>query len=614
MLPWCHINLRPVFLSNSRDCESKNMGRTNNWWALVFCLITLFSFSAYSSCPIKFSYVKTFPWNTTVCVEPTAKTCCQAIQGLLNLGLSRYLKDTSKFYLPNQDAASSCLTDFKDELASLDLFPSCPNTTKDLVSNLSNCAGIETTENWDEKVRSSGELDLSCNTDFIGLTQCKSCLDAVSKVSSLLTAFDQNSTKCSVYTLLYTAGVVNKRVPDDVRATFCMFQLPLSSSATSDGSKGLSRTSILKIVFGLFGALTGVLGAGVVIIVYRKSESIRKQNALHEEYVRGVKAKVLPNTGAKWFNIGELEQATGGFSQRNLIGQGGYGVVYKGVLSDGTEVAVKQLLDKDTNGDDVDFTNEAEIISKIRHRNLLILRGFCVTSDARGNRRFLVYDFMSNGSLDDYLFNRGSISKREGLDWPVPKSIILDVAKGLAYLHHEIKPAIYHRDIKPTNILLDSDMKARLADFGLAKQSTEGQSHFTTRVAGTYGYLAPEYALYGQLTEKSDVYSFGIIILEILSGRKVLGTSDSSTVLIIDWAWHHVKSRNVGEIFDPIVRDDGPKIVMERFVHVGLLCAHVMVTLRPTIADALKMLESDIDIPELPERPLPLGHESFRSS
>ncbi|WRX31131.1 Protein kinase domain - like 10, partial [Theobroma cacao] len=200
------------------------------------------------------------------------------------------------------------------------------------------------------------------------------------------------------------------------------------------------------------------------------------------------------------------------------------------------------------------------------------------------------------------------------LSWPQRKNIILDVARGLAYLHYGIKPAIYHRDIKATNILLDSEMKAKVADFGLAKQSLEGQSHLTTRVAGTHGYLAPEYALYGQLTEKSDVYSFGIVILEIMSGRKVLDTSNSSYLLITDWAWKLAKSGNVQEIFDESIREQGPKGVMERFVRVGILCAHVMVAFRPKIAEALKMLEGDIDIPKLPDRPLPLSHESFKSS
>uniref|UniRef100_A0A166IAA8 non-specific serine/threonine protein kinase n=1 Tax=Daucus carota subsp. sativus TaxID=79200 RepID=A0A166IAA8_DAUCS len=442
--------------------------KLNTCLCLDLCLITLFISSADSSCPIDFTYVHTFPWDTSSCREPVDKSCCQTIQSLLGLGLSKHLKDTSMFYLPNSDAASSCLSDFRAKLGSMNIFPACTNTTSDLVVNPQNCAGIATTKDWVEKVGSSSELDSSCNSDLTGLTKCSSCLDAGLRVSSMLTSYNTNSTKCFYYTILYAAGMVNEYGPEDVRTAACIFGLPLSRSASTNNS-GLSRRSILKIVFGSLGAFIGVLAAWGVIILYRKREIERKQDALHEEYVRGVKAKVLPNTGAKWFHVGELEQATGGFSQRNLIGQGGYGIVYKGVLLDGTVVAVKQLLDMDTNGDDVEFTNEAEIISKIRHRNLLALRGFCVTSDA----------------------------------------------------------------IK---------------------------------------------------------------------------------VLITDWAWDHVKSGDVEEIFDPIVREDGPKAVMERFVHVGILCAHVMVALRPTISDALKMLEGDIDIPRLPERPLPLGHESFRSS
>jgi serine/threonine protein kinase len=421
-----------------------------------------------------------------------------------------------------------------------------------------------------------------------------------------------NSTKCFYYTILYAAGVVNQFGPYDAGSASCVLAMPLSSS-NSNRSNGSRHERSIKLISGFVGALAGVCLVLGLFFVYRKWDKKRKQKAYHEEYVKGVKEQVLPNGGAKWFDISELEKATNGFSQKNMIGQGGYGLVYKGVLSDGTVVAVKQLMhDLDATGDE-EFRNETEIISKIRHRNLLSLRGCCASSDTdNGKRRYLVYDYMPNGSLDVHLFNYNT--KRKQLTWPLRKNIILDIAKGLSYLHNGIKPAIYHRDIKSTNILLDADMKAKVADFGLAKQSTEGHSHLTTRVAGTYGYLAPEYALYGQLTEKSDVYSFGVIILEIMSGRKVLDTSNSSTVLITDWAWECVKSENVVEVFDECLKEKGPTGVMERFVYVGILCAHVMVALRPTIGDALKMLEGDIDIPILPDRPLPLSHESFRAS
>lgn len=449
-------------------------------------------------------------------------------------------------------------------------------------------------------------LDTSCNGDLSAQTSCSICTDAGFKVTSQLTSIaPNNATKCFYFTVLYATAIVNELGPTNVGTAGCILGMPISSRGSSK-----NREQVLKLVFGLLGALVGVLLAFVLIVLYRKWDRKRREDIFHRSIENSVRNSVLPNAGAKWFHISELEKATNKFSQKNLIGQGGDGVVYKGTLSDGTLVAVKEIFDLDTKGDE-EFCYEVEIISKIKHRNLLALRGCCVAShNLRGKRRFLVYDFMPNGSLSYQL----SLSGANRLTWPQRKSIILDVAKGLAYLHYEIKPPIYHRDIKATNILLDSKMRAKVSDFGLAKQGNEGQSHLTTRVAGTYGYLAPEYALYGQLTEKSDVYSFGIVILEIMSGRKVLDTMNSPVVLITDWAWTQAKSGKMGEIFDQSIKEEGPEKIMERFVLVGILCAHAMVALRPTIAEALKMLEGDIDIPNLPDRPVPLGHESFRSS
>lgn len=359
---------------------------------------------------------------------------------------------------------------------------------------------------------------------------------------------------------------------------------------------------------------------GVYLWYSKKNQKKKGNNNVEGDLEQGSRPTLRPNTGAIWFKIEELEKATKNFSQKNFIGRGGFGMVYKGTLSDGTIVAVKKIIETDFQQDS-DFTNEVEIISNLRHRNLVPLRGCCVID---ADERYLVYDYMLNGNLDDHLFwsaanQSGAI--RKPLTWPQRKNIILDVARGLSYLHYGVKPGIYHRDIKATNILLDSDMRARVADFGLAKQIKEGNSHLTTRVAGTHGYLAPEYALYGQLTEKSDVYSFGVVVLETMCGRRALDLSSSgssNTVLITDWAWFLVKEGRVDEIFDPFLLREGesselnPKGIMERFVQVGILCAHVMVALRPTIADALKMLEGDIEVPQIPDRPMPLGHPSFR--
>ncbi|XWS21676.1 hypothetical protein CRYUN_Cryun30bG0074600 [Craigia yunnanensis] len=568
--------------------------------------------SNISSCPIDLSYVETFPWDRSTCLGPDGTQCCQALVSLFGIGIAQHLKETSIFQLPNPMAASSCVSDFQNKLAALSIQPSlvtsCMNPTQ-FVSNTSKCAGIITIQDWIEKVGEVTVLNTACKGDVTGL-KCRSCIEAGYNVLSKLLSLDPNATKCFDFIALYALGVINDFGPKDPGSADCILGLPLEGSAAKKPKKKLSSETLVKWVFGFLGAFIGVLLAFALIILYRKWNKKNKRNAPHRRFVSGFRASVLPNSGAKWFGLPELERATNGFSQKNLIGQGAYGVVYKGALADGTLVAVKQILDLDSKGDE-EFSNEVEIISKIRHRNLLSLRGCCVTSDmVKGRRRYLIYDFMSNGSLGDHLFNDFS---RMQLSWPQRKNIILDVARGLAYLHYGIKPSIFHRDIKATNILLDSEMKAKVADFGLAKQSLEGQSHLTTRVAGTHGYLAPEYALYGQLTEKSDVYSFGIVILEIMSGRRVLDTSNSSYLLITDWAWKIAKSGNVQEIFDESIREEGPKGVMERFVRVGILCAHVMVAFRPKIAEALKMLEGDIDIPKLPDRPLPLSHESFKS-
>ncbi|KAJ8773382.1 hypothetical protein K2173_028559 [Erythroxylum novogranatense] len=576
---------------------------------LVLSILLVDSVSAAPSCPIDFSYVETVPWDTSLC-RAGAGQCCETLLSLLGVGLAQHLRQTSEFQLPNANVSSSCLSDFQTKLSALSLNPSyvplCFNSSTQFVSNASFCDGIINTQDWSERVGPSTDFNTSCKGDLSVLATCSSCVDVGLKVITQLTGLNPaNSSKCLFFVCLYGAGVINDRGPLDPNTAACILELPLTSSATNKTSNGSSKKGSIKWVFGLLGGLSGVSLVIGVIIWYRR----RRLEAPHDDYVSSFRTSVLPNAGAKWFGLSELDRATEGFSENNLLGQGAYGVVYKGTLSDGTFVVVKRMHDLDSQGDE-DFSNEVEIVSKIRHRSLLSLRGCCVSSDeTNGKRRYLVYDFMSNGNLSDHLF---SDLKRKQLTWSKRRNIILDVAKGLDYLHYGIKPAIYHRDIKATNILLDMEMKAKVADFGLAKQSLEDRSHVTTRVAGTRGYLAPEYALYGQLTEKSDVYSFGILVLEIMSGKKALETSNSSYVLITDWAWMLTKSGKMEQVIDDTIREQEPNTVMERFVRVGLLCAHSTVAFRPTIDDALKMLEGDLEIPKIPDRPLPLGHESYR--
>ena len=608
---------------------------------LMFALFSCTSSANTTTCPMDLNYVLRIPWNTSACHNfqqtlaakngTDANTCCISLLSLFGIGLAQHLKETSQFQLPNLATSLSCIQDFQLKLSSLSLPSNLADTCFDplqFVISPNICAGIQTIPDWTKKLGQSTPLNTACKSDLTDISLCDVCLQAGLQAKQVLISIDGNashSIDCFYFAILYAAGVVNEFGPESNGAVSCIFSISVYSQGGS-GGKGHQA-----LVFGLTGAGIALLVMSSFLGIYAWYDRKHRRKKLEtfqfdfDPEEQGSRPRLRPNTGSIWFKIEELEKATDNFSSKNFIGRGGFGMVFKGTLSDGTVVGVKRILESDFQGD-AEFCNEVEIISNLKHRNLVPLRGCCVAEenenyDERGSQRYLVYDYMPNGNLEDHLFLSTDSQKAKGsLTWPQRKSIILDVAKGLAYLHYGVKPAIFHRDIKATNILLDADMRARVADFGLAKQSREGQSHLTTRVAGTHGYLAPEYALYGQLTEKSDVYSFGGVALEIMCGRKALDLSSSGSpraFLITDWAWSLVKAGKIEEALDAfLVKDENfpssnPKSIMERFLLVGILCSHVMVALRPTIADALKMLEGDIEVPQIPDRPMPLGHPSF---
>uniref|UniRef100_A0A3N7GJB0 non-specific serine/threonine protein kinase n=1 Tax=Populus trichocarpa TaxID=3694 RepID=A0A3N7GJB0_POPTR len=241
----------------------------------------------------------------------------------------------------------------------------------------------------------------------------------------------------------------------------------------------------------------------------------------------------------------ELRSATDNFHTSNKIGRGGFGTVYKGTLKSGTQVAVKTLSAQSNQGVQ-EFLNEIKTISKVKHPNLVELIGCC----AQGSNRILVYEYVENNSLDRALL--GSRSTDIKLDWGRRSAICLGIARGLDFLHKEVVPHIVHRDIKASNILLDKDFNPKIGDFGLAKLFPDNITHISTRIAGTTGYLAPEYALGGQLTMKADVYSFGVLILEIVSGRSSAKPSWGGTQkLLLEWAWQlHEEGKHL-ELVDP---------------------------------------------------------------
>ncbi|CAO2172294.1 unnamed protein product [Urochloa humidicola] len=586
--------------------------------------------STAAACPLDLGYVAKLPWDRAPCEPPVANTtaCCMTLLSVLAVGLAARLRATGRFRLPSAQASAACLRAFSGALAApplslpAALVPGCFPVPSQFAITPDYCARVTTAA---EYAAVAGEasvsgLNASCGADITSLSVCTRCLNAGVGASARLTAAAGNSSKsqsCFYLTVLYAAGISSSAGPDSPATASCALGLALSTpphTPSSATSGSITHTNIAVAATIPIASVLVVSLVAAVLLWRRKTRRDAKMRSIQiSESSR--RSRTRPNTGSVMFDICELAKATGGFSERNLIGRGGFGVVYRGVLGDATVVAVKKMLDPDVEGGDEEFTNEVEIISHLRHRNLVPLRGCCIADDDpdEGKQMFLVYDYMPKGSLDQYIFadsDAGGGRRRPALTWAQRRAVVLDVGRGLEYLHYGVKPGIYHRDIKATNILLDADMRARVADFGLARRSREGQSHLTTRVAGTHGYLSPEYALYGQLTEKSDVYSFGVLVLEVMSGRRAIDLADpSGVVLITDWAWTHVKAGRQREVLAAALRKEPSAVVaaMERFVLVGILCAHVTVACRPTMPEALRMLEGDMDVPDLPDRPQPFG-------
>ncbi|XVF39979.1 hypothetical protein PTKIN_Ptkin01aG0076300 [Pterospermum kingtungense] len=306
-----------------------------------------------------------------------------------------------------------------------------------------------------------------------------------------------------------------------------------------------------------------------------------------------------PNT----FSYDELKAATEDFNPSNKLGEGGFGAVYKGNLSDGRFIAVKQLLVASHQGKS-QFIAEVATISAVQHRNLVKLYGCCIEEE----RHLLVYEYLENKSLDQALWGRSELN----LDWPTRFNICLATARGLAYLHEDSRPRIVHRDIKASNILLDAKLCPKISDFGLAKLYDDQKTHISTRVAGTIGYLAPEYAMRGHLTEKADVFGFGIVALEILSGRPNSDKSlEHDKIYLLEWAWALYENNQSLDLVDPSVVDFDENEAL-RMVQIALLCTQGSPTMRPPMSRVVAMLAGDVEVSGVITRPSYLTDWDFK--
>jgi serine/threonine protein kinase len=624
-------------------------------------------------------------------------TRCLALNDGLAVVMSEYLKNTNFFLVP-AETAPACLQAYDAQLAkqgfmtnTTTLSSMCGISASYIARGTDHCEHIQTLDDFNRliTINVSAAVNNSCSgvlgSGNLRSTLCPACISQMLTMATALgkqangSSISSTSAGCYNYTILYVGAFVQPGGPLDPTAVVCLWNI------LPDQVQGKRSSKVVHVIIGAAAVVVVSIGAAVILFLLYRQRQIAKQIAYVKHTTQMVEcSSVSADFAMVWYSLDEMKAATHNFATDTIAGSGAFANVYRGVLEDGTEIAVKRFKNCSPNGD-ADFIREVEALSNARHKNLVTLRGCCIASSSSStgqyvmgvpeniHQRIIVCDFMQNGSLHDFLFRSpttaaspeqlleqlsASSSNTKILDWPTRQKIAIDMARGIDYLHYRAQPQILHRDIKSSNILLDSDFNARVSDFGLAKFTPDGITHLTTRAAGTFGYIAPEYALYGQLTERSDVYSFGVVLLELISGRKALlpgppkptptttmttttkptttatttqaADENSGFTLITDWANSLVKSGNWIEVLDPRMMmtmnksnnpnmsDDEASSInylgdMERFVTVALLCAHPQIAYRPTITQALRILENpQHEVPVLPDRPIPVTLERRR--
>ncbi|XP_022960466.1 probable LRR receptor-like serine/threonine-protein kinase RKF3 [Cucurbita moschata] len=594
-----------------RTLKSVPMSISSRTLLLLLTVVSLSAASASAAeCPLNFTVLRQFSRGTTAS-RPDFSDDCQYIRLGLRLVLSQYLKLTGSF-LPPVNSSDSCWNAYQsvvDETRpNFNVRTSCGFQTGWISQG---CMNITTKSEFERVVSKSALTSVvaSCNQSLENGSPCASCTTrlAIVQASFLTGPSIGNVTDCPAYPSIYAAAFANPFGPTDQGTAKCLFSLNPPSSGDSSGKKLNTVVLVVLICCSVAAATAAVVAGGWFF--WRKQGKSKKNDRIRrvETGMGSGLESISASTTLVKFTFDEIKRATRNFSRDNIIGRGGYGNVYKGVLSDDSEVALKRFKNCSAAGDAI-FAHEVEVISSVRHVNLVALRGYCIaTTPLEGHQRIIVCDLMKNGSVYDHLF--GYSDKR--LSWPIRQKIALGTARGLAYLHYGAQPAIIHRDIKASNILLDENFEPKVADFGLAKFTPEGMTHLSTRVAGTMGYVAPEYALYGQLTERSDVYSFGVVLLELLSGRKALGvrSAESQPFLVTDWAWSLVREQKAMDVVEEGMPELGSPEVVEKYVLIAVLCSHPQLYARPSMDQIVKMLETDLSVPSIPERPISLVAE-----
>lgn len=364
------------------------------------------------------------------------------------------------------------------------------------------------------------------------------------------------------------------------------FSLPCASNASGVG--GSNHSGLGAIVGSIGGAVALLVVGGIIFFLWKSKRKGYRRDIFVD--VAGEDDRRIAFGQLKRFAWRELQIATDNFSEKNILGQGGFGKVYKGVLPDNTKIAVKRLTDYESPGGEAAFLREVELISVAVHRNLLRLIGFCTTP----SERLLVYPFMQNLSVAYRL--RDFKPAEPVLDWPSRKRVALGTARGLEYLHEHCNPKIIHRDVKAANVLLDEDFEAVVGDFGLAKLVDVKKTSVTTQVRGTMGHIAPEYLSTGKSSERTDVFGYGIMLLELVTGQRAIDFSrleEEDDVLLLDHVKKLVREKRLDAIIDRNLHKNYEGEEVEKMIQVALLCTQGTPEDRPSMSEVVRMLEGE---------------------
>ncbi|XP_042021551.1 G-type lectin S-receptor-like serine/threonine-protein kinase At4g27290 [Salvia splendens] len=484
----------------------------------------------------------------------------------------------------------TCLFGFLPSSSPNPMGKSCYRST-----SISDCNGKIVKEGFNEvsSIKWPNQPKIVTVRDGGGDNECK----AACQQSCLCTAYAFNGSECFMWEGdLYG---IRTNIAEDQK-----LHVKLASSALPDTG---SKSKTLEVVIAVVVPVLVIVSGGFLGFFYNRRNKHNKDNKEPGDDLLSFDFEVSINAtndgttlrnmefDLPMFSYSSVSAATNNFSPQNKLGEGGFGPVYKGELLNGERIALKRLSQKSGQGFE-EFRNEIILIAKLQHRNLVRILGCCIDPV----ESILIYEYMPNKSLDMFLF--GS-EKQEMLDWKTRTRIVEGIAQGLLYLHEYSRVRIIHRDLKASNILLDDEMNPKISDFGLARilGGTDSQAH-TNRVVGTFGYIAPEYAMEGLFSIKSDVYSFGVLVLEIISGRKNTGFYKTDSISLPGHAWELWISGRGVELVDEKAGSLAASTAL-RYINVGLLCVQENPKDRPNMSSVVSMLSSEIAALPPPKKP-----------